>query len=157
MPSYAVVPASAEHVAAMLPQVRQADRDEVWAAYAELIEVALPRSLVLSTHAWAGLVDEQVACVFGVAPVNLLAGHGAPWMVGTALVERHAFAFLRRNRQYVATMRSTYNRLENWVDARNSAAISWLGWLGFEFDQPMPYGPFGQPFMRFVMRNKPCA
>jgi len=149
---YQVVPATLDHVAAMAPHVRQADIDEVHAASGLPIEIALEKSYRMSTHCWAGIVDGEVACIFGVSPVNMLAGKGSPWLLGTDLVERHAMAFLRRNRRYILIMLRMYNHLENYVDVRNTASIAWLKWLGFEFYEPEPYGKHRMKFMRFEMR-----
>lgn len=149
---YEVVEATAEHVAAMAPHMRQSDVDEVYAASGSGALAALDRSLRFSTHAWAGLIDGEVACIFGVAPINLLARRGSPWLLGTDLVTQHATAFLRRNRGYIRIMMAVYNQLENHVDVRNTASIQWLKWLGFRFDEPAPYGHLGLPFMRFEMR-----
>lgn len=137
----------------MAPHVRPADVDEAYAASGLPIERALADSVRFSSHAWAGTVDGEVACIFGVAPVNLLAGKGAPWLLGTELIERHAIAFLRRNRSYIRIMLSMYNHLENHVDCRNAQSIQWLRWLGFTFDEPAPYGHLRMPFMRFEMRG----
>jgi len=149
---YLIVPAEAGHVVAMAPHVRQADVDEVYAATGMEIGPALEQSWRLSTHAWAGLIDGEVACIFGVTPYNLLGGRGIPWMLGTDLVERHALAFLRRSRWCVSTMLRLYNHLENYVDVRNEKSVAWLRWLGFQMDEPAPYGKFRMPFMRFEMR-----
>jgi hypothetical protein len=154
--TYAIVPATPAHVEAMIPNARQADIDEVRASSGLEFGAALRKSFVWSTSCWAGLVDEgdgpQVACIFGVAPINLLARKGSPWMLGTPLIERHALPFLRRNRWGISTMLAMYNHLENYVDVRNTAAIAWLRWLGFRFDDPAPHGVEGRAFMRFEMR-----
>lgn len=151
MPKYAIVPATLEHVAAMLPNVRTADRHEVMAATGMAMEDALPDSLKRSEMAWAGMVDDQVACIFGVAGASILSETGFPWMIGTHLIEQHAKAFLRRNKQMVQQMLDRYPHLENYVDVRNTTAIGWLKWLGFEMQEPQPYGMYRMPFMKFTM------
>ena len=42
-----------------------------------------------------------------------------------------------------------YRLLQNHVDARNTEAVRWLGWLGFEMDPALPFGPDQLPFHRF--------
>lgn len=154
---YAIVPATLDHVLAMAPQLRQADIDELTAAGNDDPVKALVQSFRMSTMSWAGLVIEDgvehVACIFGVAPLNLLGGKGVPWLLGTDLIERHGMAFLRRNRKFIPIMMTLYNHLENHVDARNTVAIAWLKWLGFAFDDPVPYGPRQVPFLRFQLRS----
>ena len=61
MPRYQIVPATQEHVTAMLPHVRQADRDEVLASSGLPMDQVLGKCVSLSEMAWAGLVDDQGA------------------------------------------------------------------------------------------------
>ena len=51
----------------------------------------------------------------------------------------------------IATWREQFPFMFNYVDARHTDAIRWLKWLGFEFDEAAPYGPFDLPFYRFTM------
>lgn len=146
-----VIPATPEHAADLAPRLRHADADEVWASGRYRPAEALRLSLGLSLMAWTGLVDDVPMCIFGVSPVSLMSGHGAPWMLGAEGLERHAVPFLRRNRAYVAEMLALCPRLENHVDARNALSIRWLRWLGFTIHPAAPFGPFGVPFHRFTM------
>ena len=148
---YAVVPATLEHVKQMLPHVRQADIDEVFAASGKPVEDVLPTGVRCSTHAWTGTIDGAPACIFGVVPASVMSGIGVPWMLGTDLVEEHATAFLKRNKRYVKQMLEAYKYLVNYVDDRNVKAIAWLKWLGFTVQEPQPFGVLGLPFRRFEM------
>lgn len=150
MPVYAVIPATQAHVAQMLPHVRQDDRNEVMAAGGMPIETVLPGCVAESEMAWSGMVDEQVACIFGVTGASILSETGYPWLIGTDLIEQHAKAFLRRNKQMVRTMLERYPRLENYVDVRNATSIQWLKWLGFSMQEPAPYGVYRMQFMKFT-------
>jgi hypothetical protein len=149
MPAYSIVPATAEHVSAMLPHVRQADRDEIAASAGRPMFEILGQSVRLSDMAWAGLVDDEVACIFGVRGASMLSETGYPWLIGTDLIERHAKAFLRRNRAIVQIMLERYPYLTNYVDVRNGAAIQWLKWLGFTMLPAAPYGAAQLPFHQF--------
>lgn len=152
MPVYEIVPATEQHIESMLPNVRQADIEEVTAASSRTVEEALHMGLRRSNgYAWAGLADGEVVCIFGVAPMGLLSDTGIPWMIGTPLIEKHSKVFLKRSRRYVKGMCTLYNRLENWVDDRNDCAKDWLAWLGFKLHDPEPYGKKQLPFRRFEM------
>lgn len=153
MPKYAIVPATLEHVTAMLPHVRIADRHEVMASSGLPMEAALPDSVKRSDMVWAGMVDDKVACIFGVAGASILSTTGYPWLLGTDLIEQHAKAFLRRNRAMVKVMLERYPYLTNYVDVRNATAISWLQWLGFTILPAEPYGMYRMPFHPFEMRG----
>lgn len=151
MTDVTVIPATLEHAASLARRMRRADADEVWASGRLLPADALRVSLGLSLKAWTGTVDGVPMCIFGVAPLSLMSGYGAPWMLGAEGLERHAVAFLRRNRPFVAEMRAVFPRMENWVDARNAASIRWLRWLGFTIHPAAPWGAHDLPFHRFSM------
>lgn len=144
-----MIPATEVHALELAPRLRAADMREIEAAIGIAPLKALRLSLTRSTEAWAGTVDGEVACVFGVGPLSLLGGEGCPWLLGSDLVERNAIAFARRNRAMVARWLRTYRVLRNHVDARNTQAIRWLGWLGFELKPPVPYGVSRLPFHPF--------
>lgn len=151
--TYAITPATMAHVAQMLPHVRQADRDEVLASAGQSVEALLGTCVERSEMAWAGLVDDRVACIFGVVGASVLSETGYPWMLGTDLIDDHAKAFLRRNKAMVGVMLARYPHLTNYVDARNAKAIGWLRWLGFTIRPAVPYGAAQLPFHPFDMRT----
>jgi len=144
-----IVPALPEHAA--LP-LRAADREEVWAVAHLQPQAALRESIASSAAAWTGMADGEPVCVFGVVPASILGGIGIPWMLGSDGVVKHQRAFLRRNKRYVEAMLEMYPLLINFVDARNTIAIRWLRWLGFEIREAKPYGVEGLPFHQFDRR-----
>lgn len=152
MAAVEVVPAAHEHIALLSPVVRAADVAELQAAAHVTPEECMALGLRISTRAWTGFVDGQPCCMWGVSPVSVVGGIGAPWMVTTTHLERHEMAFLRRCRRYLVEMVRQYRHLVNYVDARNEAAIRWLTWLGFTMHDPAPYGPDGVAFRRFEMK-----
>ena len=149
----AIVPAVEAHAIGLAPRLRAADVRELEAGSGAQPLEALLVSLRRSTEAWAGTVDGEVACIFGVGPLSLLGGEGAPWLLGADLIERNAFAFARRNRAMVTRWQRTYPVLRNYVDARNRQAIRWLGWLGFSLLPPVPFGVGRLPFHPFELRK----
>lgn len=147
-----VSPARPEDIDELLPTVRQADVDEFLAASGHSVREVLEDGLRVSRLAWTGRINDEVVCMFGVAGYSLLSNKGAPWLVGSDKLSGSSKAFLRRCRKYAMQMLRAYPELENYVDARNETAIRWLHWLGFQFDEPEPYGVSGLPFHRFSMR-----
>lgn len=152
MQKYAIVPATQEHVQAMLPHVRTADRHEVMASSGLPMESVLGECVARSEMAWAGLVGDEVACIFGVVGASIISETGYPWLLGTDLIEQHAKAFLRRNKAMVKRMLARYPYLKNYVDVRNTTAISWLQWLGFTILPAEPHGMYRMQFHPFEMR-----
>jgi len=149
-----IVPATAAHIAEMLPHVRQADIDEFLAINGSTPEQVLLTGLKISTFACAGLINGRVVTIFGVAPGSMIGGTGTPWLVGTDDLERYQRTFLRRCRNVVNAMLSVYPYLENYVDERNHVAKAWLHWLGFRLEDAAPFGTAGLNFHRFHLERK---
>ena len=156
MTRFAVVPACEAHVAAIAGRVRPADRDELWASAMVTPEVAMAQGLEMSYDAVTWMVDEMPMAIAGISPGSFLGGVGVPWMVGTTGLVDHPIPFLRASRKMLSSFQERHAHLMNYVDARNTAAIAWLSWLGFEIGEPSPYGLLGLPFHRFEWRQ-PCA
>lgn len=140
-------PALLEDVA---QHARQADIDELWAS-----ALLTPHEALLSGHKWSTtfvlMLHEQPVCAFGVVPISALSGLGAPWMVGTTRLDACASGFIRHCKSDLSAFFGQWHKLYNVVDARNTKAIRWLKWLGFEVQPVKSYGPFGLPFHPFVM------
>jgi len=149
-----IVPATADHIAEMLPRVRQADIDEFLAINGSTPEKVLLTGLKISTFACAGLINGRVVTIFGVAPGSMIGGTGTPWLVGTDDLELYQRTFLRRCRNVVNAMLSVYPYLENYVDERNHVAKAWLHWLGFRLEDATPFGMAGLNFHRFHLERK---
>lgn len=147
-----VVPAKVRDIARIVVDVRDADRAELLAGWSYTPQRALEYGLRYSSHVWTGFIDYEPVCMFGVVPRSLVGGRGVPWLIGTNRMLRHQFTFLRRCRPYLRQMQEHYSNLENFVDERNTAAIRWLGWLGFTIHEARPMGKQLRPFHRFDWR-----
>lgn len=149
-----VVPTTSDHAHAVGAAARQADRAELWASDRMTPRRAIELGAMVCPETLTALFDGEPACVFGVNPGGLLSQGARPWMVSTPLLEQHPMAFLRRSRRVVAGWASRYTTLANHVDARNTLAVAWLAWLGFEIAEPEPYGVDGLPFHPFAMTGR---
>ena len=149
-----ILPCTRQHIEEMLPRVRQADTDEFLATNGWSAQRVLEYGYEASTFCCAGLINGRVVTIFGVAPGSMIGGVGIPWLVGTDDLEKYQRTFLRRCRHVVGVMLDVYPRLENYVDARNHVAKSWLHWLGFTLSEPVPYGVSGLPFHHFTLEKK---
>lgn len=152
--SYSVIPATIEHIIAIGPYIREADRCEVYAGRLATVDDALIDGLIVSSECWVGLIDDEPACVFGVSPISIIGGIGSPWLLGTDTLALHALPFLRRNKRYLHRMLKIYPTLVNYVDARNTVAIAWLEWLGFTLGEAEPWGALQMPFKKLEMKAK---
>lgn len=138
----------------ILADIRPADVAEM-AALGTTPERAMREGLARSDWTAVGLLDDVPVCMFGVAPVNVMLGRGAPWMLASTALDRMPFEILRREflpacDRAVDVMRSQYRFLFNVVDQRNRKAVRWLRMLGFNFGKhPLDIG--GQTFLVFGM------
>lgn len=147
-----VVQPTAAHVEELAANLRDADRWELMAAGHTDHRKAIADSLTLSTHAAAALIEGRVAAIFGLAPLSLLTGVGAPWLLGTDLVTQHRRALMRLAPAYIGAMLRAYPHLVNLVHADNEFAVRWLRRAGFTFHPAHPHPATGALFHRFEMR-----
>ena len=150
-----IVPARASHLRRLAQVMRQADRDEIAARSGRTPLGALMGSYRASSQCWVVLIDGKPEVIFGVGTLNVLAGVGSPWLLGSDAVWAHRKEFLRGSRWWLRQLFGRYSVLRNVVDCRNEASIRWLGWLGFRFSQPFDHR--GRPFMLFEVRADQCA
>ena len=146
-----IVPARAGHVRTIARRMRKADRDEVAAASGKSPAEALIYSLRKSSQAWTCIIAGKPEMMFGVGDLNVLAGIGAPWLLGTDAVERHYLAFLRGSVSWRDQLLRRYPIMRNFVDDRNKVSMRWLQWLGFTLSDPVVVG--GHTFRIFELRS----
>jgi hypothetical protein len=144
-------PAVPSDMDAIVANARRADVEEMEAC-GTTVRDAIENGLRRSDWTLTGLLEDEPVCMFGVAPVSILGGKGAPWMLAAEGLERAQVPFLRACRPVIAEMRLTYPFLLNVVSADNTLAIRWLQWLGFKFDHA-PIEVRGHTFLLFSMDN----
>ncbi len=147
-----IVPARAAHILTIARRMRQADRDEVFAASGYTPAEALIYSLRRSSIAYTALIDGKPEVMFGAADLNILAGIGVPWLLGTDAIDKHYVAFLRRSVWWRGQLSKRYPVMRNFVDDRNRAAKRWLRWLGFTLSDPVDMR--GHAFRLFELRAR---
>jgi len=150
---YKIVPAAPEHVGALALTMRAEDVAEVWAAGRRTPREALFEAVKVSRNPKAALYDGRVLCMFGIAiPTAVFSLVGIPWMLGSAEMPKHARALLRLSRAYIQRESQEFF-LVNYVDARYSAAVRWLRWLGFTIYPAEPFGDDQMLFHRFEIKG----
>lgn len=131
--------------------MRAADAAECLAARGSPVDcAALVEAVTASPLSVAVEFRGITLCIGGAARRSLLSGVGIPWMLGTHDLDRHSRLFVLHGKRCVATLLESFERLENYVDARNHKSIRWLRRMGFEIHDPAPYGASGLPFRRFT-------
>lgn len=117
--------------------------DEVYDLHQEV-----RKCMLRSVEVRYGLVDGELACVWGLIPPTLLSSNAYLWLHTTELVEDHKFLFVRHSQRYVEEMLRHFPKIVGDCLIGNSSARRWLEWLGAEF-----YPPVGGRWP-FVIRAK---
>jgi len=146
-----IIPARAAHIRTIARRMRQADVDEVFATSGRKPASAMVFSLRKSSHAWTAVINGRPELMFGVGDLNILAGVGAPWLLGTDAVEQHYILFLRNSVDFRDQLLRRYPVMRNFVDDRNKVSKRWLTWLGATISDPIELN--GHAFRMFELRS----
>lgn len=146
-------PATAEDCRVVAANLREADRREVLASGFRSPLSALEASFYGSDVALAGLIDGEVSMIFGVG-ASVFADAGVVWALGTDNLTRHPREMLIHGRAKVRELLERFPVMENYCDARYTAAHRWLKRIGFTLSGPVPYGPHGELFVKITIRKE---
>lgn len=140
-------------IEAVLSNLREPDRLECEALFGPgNDEKVLRSSVAASTACWALEFDGDTGALFGVAAIgSMMSTQGAPWLIGTALIDKYPSAFIKLNRPYIRRMLDLFPTLLNVVDVRNTKSVAYLKRMGFDFGEPVNIGVMNMPFYPFGM------
>lgn len=110
---------------------------------------ALSRARDESHMVWTGEINGWPHAMFGVVPLSLATGRGAPWFLGSETARTQGRALLKFAPIYLQTMETLYPRLEGHVAERNRRAIRWLRYLGFVVEDHYAVVMRGEPMLHF--------
>lgn len=130
MTSIAIVPATREHVEAMVGRLRDGDVAEL-AALGLTDRQALEQGLAASIEAWTAVSDGLAMGMFGITCDSALADEGHPWLLTTCWTTPHWIVFARELKVAVDRYKRMFDRLSGLTDARYAPAVRLLTWLGF--------------------------
>lgn len=156
-PRVEIVPARAAHAEALAPRMRHAEVLEVRASGGFEPLQALLEALQHSERAFAGLIDGEVACMWGVEHLRYSAVSGrvgAVWLLTSPIIERYPKVFWRGCRRELAALFESYDLLVNAIDARHVQAVRWARRLGFPLEEPRSFGVEGRLFHWFRVRRE---
>ena len=129
--------------------MRLSDRKEMYYMAAIRPAAAVEMSVAMAREVKTVLLDGVPCLVFGIGTQTFFSEVGVPWLLGTDAADQHQYRFGRQSKKIFSEMYAPYSCMENHVLAENKKTIRWLKWLGFEMDEPLPYGVFNQEFIRF--------
>jgi hypothetical protein len=113
----------------------------------------LQLSRAVSYEILTGRVNGELVVIYGIAKLNILSSEASPWLLATPAIEKYGFAFARRNKEVIARWQKKYTVMRNHVHVDNKITIRWLRWLGFDIQDPVPYGYRGELFHPFELRR----
>ena len=149
--------ASREHAEELAPRLHPEDVAVALADGKEPLE-AIRESIEVSSMAWTLRIDGQVAAIFGAVhkgghPHLNAANAAVSWALTSTLTEKHPREFLRASRQAIGMMLTDFDYLFSLVDARSTKALRWLGHLGYEVRDAVPFGKDSRLFHPLIMRR----
>jgi len=133
--------------------MRQCDKDEIWASHHFTPEQAVDYSIKKTIFCLTVKVAGVPAVMFGVNGESILGHKGIIWMLATDDITKINFRFARHSRHFVDMMLAFYPYLYNFVDARNTLSIKWLKLLGAKFDTAKPHGVEQKMFRYFYFER----
>ena len=115
--------------------------DEAW---------AMEYCFDMSTSMWIGLIDGQLACMWGLIPPTLMSNQAYLWLYTTDVIKEHQFVLIRHSQLVMEEILKRYKCVCGHVvmGSGDSKSVRWLKWLGAKFGEP---GERGVPFR--IVRN----
>lgn len=148
-----IEPATLAHADYVAQYMRKSDVIEVDASHGHDPVTASRASVMCSRFAYTGLADGIPFYLFGMRDGTAMNRKGAVWGLGTDELLKHSKSFWPASLNFIAFCRGHVDLLENYVHAKNRLSIHWLEKMGFQFDDPAPYGKRGELFLRFWMEG----
>jgi len=102
-----------------------------------------------SMLAQSWFLDDQLVCMWGIRPYDLVVPKGYLWMATTKAAESAPFLFARYSKMEIDRVMAGFELLYGMVNSKYKRSQKWLEWLGFEL-LPMTtfHGEKVYPFRR---------
>ena len=106
------------------------------ASFDDVQQMVLRNCIDRSAPLWAGFVDGEFVCTWGLIPPTILSDRAYLWLHCTPALEGNEFAFVRHSQVVIEEMLKDYPIIQGHTFADNTRAIRWLRWLGAKFGEP---------------------
>ena len=156
-PEVTIAHATPEDAELLAAQLRPVEADEVRASSGKEPLPILLESVGMSDEAWTIRFNGELALIFGVVLLDESedAGRiGCAWMLTTSLVERYPILFWKLCLKMLPFLMARWDALINSIDARHTKAVRWAKRLGFDLDEPRPFGAHGLDFHPFIITRE---
>ena len=153
MIDYVIRGAEDDDIGELAENMRDLDRQEVYAATGATPLEALTHCMERKREAFTATADGVPFCMFGVTDLTSMGG-GTPWLLTSQDILKHRRQLIKFSAPVAHYWRDNmYDYLINFVDARHLPALRWASHIGFEVREAKPYGVFGLPFHPIVMQR----
>lgn len=116
--------------------IRQLIQRSNYIKLSETEDRTMTHCLMLSHEVWVGMIGQEIACIWGVAPPSLMSDQAYMWLFTTKLVEEHQFAFVRHSQIEMKKLLERYSMIVGHSHVNADRSIRWLKWLGAVFGKP---------------------
>ncbi len=137
--------------------MRQADRDEIFASHHKKPIDALREGFKNSTLCFTVLWKGTPVAMFGTAPLSILSDEGSIWLLGSNDFCYCYRALVRHSKRFIEMMLVYYPKLQNFIDVRNTVSLRWLEACGAKIEEAVNYGIEQLPFHRFTFARRDYA
>jgi hypothetical protein len=92
----------------------------------------------MSSSIWIGLIDDNMACIWGLIPPSLLSEQAYLWLYTTDVIKEHQFVLVRHSQLVMEEILKRYKSVcgHVFVGEGDSKSVRWLKWLGAKFGEP---------------------
>lgn len=99
--------------------------------------------LLMSVEIWAGFINGELACIWGVIPPSLMSNQAYLWLYTTDVIKEHQFTLVRHSQLVIEGLLEEYESIVGHAIVGSDKSIRWLKWLGAKFGSPQGTGiPF---------------
>lgn len=105
-------------------------------AFDENGEKTMEFCLLMSTTMWAGFINDELACIWGVIPPTLMSSQAYLWLYTTDVIKDHEFILVRHSQMVIEKVLDEYPSIVGHAVIGSDKSIRWLKWLGAEFGPP---------------------
>lgn len=142
-----------EYLAYLSQNLRGIDVREMWLMHRYTPRIAIKSGAQLSDKCFVVTADGIPVIIFGVEGEGL-SDRASIWMLATDQIKRIQKSFLKRSRAVFLDLINDYDMVYNYVYEKNSIALRWLKWLGFNIHEAEPTGAEGALFHLVEYRRK---
>lgn len=142
-------PATLRHARLIAPIMRPRDVLEIRQLHGREPMAAMAEALAASFYARTMFYGFEPLCMYGLAPMTLLADTARAWIFSTSVIDRYPLTFARASLKAMGEVASQCDRLTNLVALDDEPVVKWARWLGCTL--VLPYQEHGgRLFAQFV-------